>query len=399
MAAVIRKSLLGNKFSFVSHSLLSPKNIKKMPVAGMISKALRDKDYKRPPAFPYKEKPYGIIASLFDKTTWRFDENTKLIVVDGPVTSGKKKLAKALAEEFDLLYLPPAHLDSAYINSYGFDFRMMNDKLPPHLRSYDVEDFLANPKDKRRACMEYQFFCIRFRQYLDALIHILNTGQGVILDRCVFGTSVFADTYMKHGFLPADYKNYTIDQVWNTLKPDMMRPHLIIYLDTPVDVIRKNLEKKNNPLYLNSPVMQPKVLEDFENNYKFNYLQEMSTHAELLIYDNSEDVETEIVVEDIERVNLDDYGQHDPKMKDWRLVDENFWNQRRIEYTRDRDVKFEVWLECIPGYYCDELIYGVEDMRLYKDAFKSVPGNYYQPGFNTELGDSVLFKWKGPFFP
>jgi NADH dehydrogenase (ubiquinone) 1 alpha subcomplex subunit 10 len=44
---------------------------------------------KKPAPFPYLEKDYTLLTSMFDKTTSRFDENTKLIVLDGPIGVGK----------------------------------------------------------------------------------------------------------------------------------------------------------------------------------------------------------------------------------------------------------------------------------------------------------------------
>lgn len=43
----------------------------------------------KPAPFPYKEKEYTLLRSLIDKTTDRFDENTKLIVVEGNVGVGE----------------------------------------------------------------------------------------------------------------------------------------------------------------------------------------------------------------------------------------------------------------------------------------------------------------------
>ena len=60
----------------------------------MVLKSLRDPDYKRPYAFPYKEKKYGFWAQFFDKVCWRFDENSKIVVVEGMPASGKTKVAK-----------------------------------------------------------------------------------------------------------------------------------------------------------------------------------------------------------------------------------------------------------------------------------------------------------------
>lgn len=59
-------------------------------------------------------------------------------------------------------------------------------------------------------------------------------------------------------------------------------------------------------------------------------LSHLSNHAELLIYDWSEMGDVEVVVEDIERLNLDDFDPYDPKMRDWRITKEMEWGQQRI---------------------------------------------------------------------
>lgn len=43
----------------------------------------------KPAPFPYKEKKYTLLRSMIDKTTTRFDENTKLIVLEGSVGVGE----------------------------------------------------------------------------------------------------------------------------------------------------------------------------------------------------------------------------------------------------------------------------------------------------------------------
>lgn len=48
-------------------------------LAGISSKAIRDlHGIKRPPPYDYRHKPYNVWRSIFDKTTPRFDDNTKV---------------------------------------------------------------------------------------------------------------------------------------------------------------------------------------------------------------------------------------------------------------------------------------------------------------------------------
>ena len=67
-----------------------------MQSAGIVAKAMRPPDYSRPPPYPYWEKDYNRIHQFFDKTTYRFDTNTALVVVEGPFGAGKRELAKVI---------------------------------------------------------------------------------------------------------------------------------------------------------------------------------------------------------------------------------------------------------------------------------------------------------------
>lgn len=144
--------------------------------AGICGKSLRDPNYKRPPPFPYKEKKYGMIRSWFDRTTHRFDENTKVIVVDGPIAAGKAAFAKELAEDLDMLYIPQTTMDELYINAYGYDMRQLDDKLPESMRSYDEKKFCLDPKGLNSAYFQVMLYQLRYFKYVEALAHILSTG-------------------------------------------------------------------------------------------------------------------------------------------------------------------------------------------------------------------------------
>lgn len=60
-------------------------------ITGKVLQATLGPRPKKPAPFPYKEKDYTLLRSLFDKTSSRFDENTKLIILEGPVGIGKQK--------------------------------------------------------------------------------------------------------------------------------------------------------------------------------------------------------------------------------------------------------------------------------------------------------------------
>lgn len=59
-------------------SLANPKCLE-VQVRCISSKALREKNpVQKPPPYPYNHKRYTLFHRIFDKTTSRFDENTKV---------------------------------------------------------------------------------------------------------------------------------------------------------------------------------------------------------------------------------------------------------------------------------------------------------------------------------
>lgn len=90
----------------------------------------------------FAEKGFASWRSWYDSTLKRFDENSKIIVIDGPPAVGKDDLAKALAEDFEMKYYPATTMDLYYINPYGYDFRNYNDQLPKPVQTYDEKDFI-----------------------------------------------------------------------------------------------------------------------------------------------------------------------------------------------------------------------------------------------------------------
>ena len=174
-------------------------------VRGIASKTMRHRIETvtpKPAPFPYKEKSYNFLRALVDyPTTSRMDENSKLIVVDGPPTSGKGALAKELADELDMAYFDAPTIAKTLFNNYGYDLRKLDSKLPEDCRSYDESDFLKNPKTVKAARMQIKMFQLHFQNYVDALAHILNTGQGVVMNRSVYSNFVFLEAMVANGFV------------------------------------------------------------------------------------------------------------------------------------------------------------------------------------------------------
>uniref|UniRef100_A0A0K8TJV1 Deoxynucleoside kinase domain-containing protein n=1 Tax=Lygus hesperus TaxID=30085 RepID=A0A0K8TJV1_LYGHE len=168
---------------------------------GISSKALREVKNK-PAPYDWKNKNYPLWYSLlFDKTTSRFDENTKVIVVEGPVASGKTAFAKELANQLDMCHMEDVNMDTIYINPYGYDMRKLDPKMPEELKSFDESNFNRTPTHRNVAAFQAWMYRLRYAKYIDTLAHVLSTGQGVVLERCPWTDQVFTDTMAKHKYI------------------------------------------------------------------------------------------------------------------------------------------------------------------------------------------------------
>lgn len=345
----------------------------------------------KPAPFPYKEKRYNFFRALFDTTTDRFDENSKLIVVEGPPAAGKGALAKELAEELGMAYFPAPTQAEEYINHYGYDLRKLDPQLPESCQSYDENDFIKDPKRMNGAkAARFQFtkLGLRYQRYLEALAHILNTGEGVVMDRSPYSDLVYITAMAETGIVGKNvYHHY--HKMRNNALFALWRPHLVVYLDVPVEETRKRIEARNRPHEKDSLVSTPAYLQSLENTYKKDILKDISSHSEVLIYDWSKGGDSEIVVEDIERVNFDQYGPYDLKMKDWRRYDKWDWNNSRQKFTHNQQELCQ-YLN-VPAFNVPEILVDGGDNKIYDIVMSEAPGNKYAKGYNADMGDKGLW--------
>nr|CAG4641673.1 EOG090X05NZ [Eurycercus lamellatus] len=369
--------------------------LQQVAVRSISSKAMRHRLQvaPKPAPFPYKEKRYTFLRALLDTTTDRLDENSKLIVVEGPPAAGKSTLAKELAEELDMIYIPAPTMASFYINDYGFDLRKLDHDLPESCQSYDESDFLKDPSSMsgsragRLQLMKYQ---LRYKSYLEALAHILNTGQGVVMDRSPYSDFTYIEAMAKQGIVSKNIQQFYYKVRENSLFA-LWKPHLVIYLDVPVSEVRRRIEARNRPNEKDSAASSPAYLQSLEDSYKQTFLKDISTHADVLIYDWTEPGDSEIVVEDVERLDFDKYTVYDTKMEDWRRVDDWDWNNSRQNFTNRKD--FLMNYTNVPGFSCPEILIPGEDWKIYERVVNSAPGNKFIKGYNADMGDSgLLFK-------
>ena len=115
-------------------------------------------------------------------------------------------------------------------------------------------------------------------------------------------------------------RNLTIDAI--------LRPNLIIYLDAPTDVVQSKIRARSrttHPWEANSPVWEnTEYLEElYQKMIKKQYLPVAAESSYVLQYDWSEGGDVEVVVEDIERLQMDYHDKYDKQQKDWRLHNED----------------------------------------------------------------------------
>lgn len=171
-----------------------------------------------------------------------------------------------------MLYLPEANLDMLYTNDYGYNLKSLDEQLPETCRSFDVNNFLLNPKHRLVAAFQIKQYQVKYSQYIDALAHVFSTGQGVVLDRCPYSDFVFLEAMHKHGYVSSAARSVYYE-IRKCTVPEILRPHLVIYLDVPVKKIMENIKNRNVCYEVNSPVLTEDYLSNMEHYYKQEYLK------------------------------------------------------------------------------------------------------------------------------
>jgi len=350
---------------------------------------------KRMKPWNYDLYGYGYWQSLVDYTTKRFNDNSKVVVVEGPPGLKKTEFAKELAEELDMVYVPGANMDDYYINKYGYDLRELDHVFHyPRNVSYDEKKFAQDPtgQDGGLDRMQASLMQMRYEIYIDLLAHLFNTGQGIVTEKSPYSDYIWCEVAYKMGWIAKESRIY-FNKIRKQTMPQLLRPNLIIYLDAPVDVVQAKIRERANtthPWEKNSPVYENTAyLKLLYDDYYKNYIKEASISSRVLMYDWSEGGDTEVVVEDIERLNMDYFDKYDKQQKDWRLHKQEEYNRKRIEFTDRNWLILNQRVDYLDATRVDMTTEETFDFMF--NAFK-VPGTMYHYGFNEELGDSVTIR-------
>jgi len=392
MAAIAKKlaSGLTNKSGrFLTATVV---NIK-VPSANIYGKTMAGELEERPPPWNWKRYGFNYWHMLIDGTTKRFNDNTKIIVVDGPPAIEKSKFAKDLAEELGMMYFPAACMDDGYINKYGYDARNLDADIQFERNlSFDEKKFSQDPTAQDGALdrMLMELYELKFLKYVFALRHLFNTGQGIVMEKSPYNNYCYVEAAYRQGWIDKETRKYFYIVQGISLE-ELMKPHLIIYLDAPTSVVQGNLAKRGEtgPVYSNTEYMN-----HWADLNKKDYLKEASIGSEVLVYDWSEGGDAEVVVEDIEALNLDYYDKYSKKHEDWRLHTEDaYWIARR-KYTMYTSQM--VTMLRYPYFNATKVWKTPAENMEWQQLYTRVPGNKFLPGYNEAEGDpNPLFAFGG----
>lgn len=130
--------------------------------------------------WPYKERPFNALYSFIDGTLKRFDDNTKIILIEGNLAVGKSWFGEKLAKEFDMKFIPDIRDEKLFFRGEGFDLRTLNEQLPPTAKFCDMETFYRHTEHpamlKSFGRTQIDLYMDHFFLYAEALEHLLNTG-------------------------------------------------------------------------------------------------------------------------------------------------------------------------------------------------------------------------------
>ncbi|CAK9826675.1 NADH dehydrogenase [ubiquinone] 1 alpha subcomplex subunit 10, mitochondrial [Anthophora retusa] len=351
-------------------------------------------DLAKPKPFPYWKKPCNVFKLAFDPTIYRYDENTKLIIVDGLPATGKTKVCQKLAEEFGLLYMPPPIHDEIFVNAYGYDVRELDPKLPTGIQSYDLPRFLKNPLHPQVPAFQLNWLYMRFEQYMNALLHILSTGQGVVLNRSIYSDVAFSDAMHNAGYLSKE-----VVTEFNTMKKQgltaLLRPHLIIYLDSPPEVVQQNIKKRGNMDEINSKVFTTQYLSDMDKSYKEKCLAWLSSHTHILMYDWSKEGNVSDIVMNIEDLDLEE-SETKTMLDDWVFMESEEIHTLMIAYQHKYHMFSELNKLSSETTLSLDLWHSPYDREIHEELLETVESEKYSMGFHPTYGDKVLFKAETP---
>merc|ERR1711973_103585 len=307
------------------------------------------------------------------------------------------ELAKQLAEEFGMKYMPFPRMSDYYINCWGDDLNdyavYINDAFKP----YDERDFSRNPTGPVEGSGDKYHLLVwmeKFRNYVYALKHLYNTGQGVVVEGDPWSDYAHLDAALNQRWIDRTTQK-AIKTCYRQGLHFLLRPHVVLYLDAPVETVMKNIKERNNPWDKDSPVWTNKrYLNDIYNEKKRRHLMKQQRHSHVLVYDWSTPGDTDFVVDDIEKIEFDYTDEYDDLLRDWtRNRNEHKHMIKRRNYCNmgERSDIFHT-IDSIPELReSDNLFFMPDELDELNHVMAHIQGDRFGPEANPAMGDSF---WK-----
>ncbi|KAF5403100.1 Deoxynucleoside kinase [Paragonimus heterotremus] len=363
--------------------------------------------YAKPPPFDYMGQSFSLLRSLRDPTYARLNENSKVIVVEGNICSGKSHLASRLAKYFDLNYFPDPTEDDIYLcknHNPPFDLRSHNALLPDFAKYYTCEMFWNEPdliNKGKPLYLQFQFFARRHFNYVKALCTLFNTGRGFVLDHSPFSEIAFSDALHQSGYMSERACRW-FNQSHGLACRYIWKPHLVIYVKATNQQIRERLKKRNIPWEVNARNLTDKFLDTYANTLEKSYLARMSRYSEIFTVDGSN---TDVYDEDDIRIiaqkltELDLTGAHklrdDYKLIEWRagLYNDRTKINARAKFSNSNFCFTEQFKNLIPPMDMHEFRYNYDARELQFAALRMDPRTRFPPSFNPRYNSmlNILF--------
>ncbi|XP_069081607.1 NADH dehydrogenase [ubiquinone] 1 alpha subcomplex subunit 10, mitochondrial [Pleurodeles waltl] len=327
----------------------------------------------RPHTISQRNLKYGYFAYILgERCLKKFNKLSKVITVDGNLSSGKSQLAQQLAKSLDLRYFPQA--DVHYVDKVTGDGTILD---PKYNGFCTLEQFYEDPKcpDGNSYRLQFWMYSVRMMQYSDALEHLLSTGQGVVLERSPFSDFVFLEAMLQNEYIRKQCVEH-YNEVKGISITEFLPPHLAIYVDVPHKEVYQRIQEKGSPL-------EKKISVDFlksvEETYKKSFLPQISETSEVLQYTGEEAQDIEKVLEDIEYLKFD--------KGPWPEQDNVSLHELRMK-VEDKVGVADLML--IPRYLPEVTIGAYESDKAYYQ-YKTIPGRKYAPGYNADIGDKMIW--------
>lgn len=152
-----------------------------------------------------------------------------MIVIEGLIGVGKSTLSLKLGEKLNYLVMQEPVEDNPYLNKFY--------------------------EDPKRYALEMQFWLMsrRFAMHKQAIEHIWKTGQGVVMDRSIYGDAVFAEKNFLDGNIDnIGYENYL--KMREVMFQFLMVPQTTLYLSASPKVCLERISKRNRNCETNIPL-------------------------------------------------------------------------------------------------------------------------------------------------